>query len=323
VTHWSIDDWEPSFGAAFDAAAPEGPAAPSSAHVETDVELPASAWRPLTAPPHVRAPDVVLLVDGVRRNDALLWSHEEDGTSYPGLAASYAAGVVRCDLRRGVAEVARTRVERGFFTASPSATDLVTSQAAYPLHRVPGATELNELQAAVQPRLSALEVAVSDETRVDGDVLVVDGPLRTRRHLPRALGYNKTHHRQYLSPELTSVVTALAPGTRSPIFQLSTPGGWTWWSWYLRLPGASRAPWAGIARVECSTECSRQEAIELADMSLVTLPRFASPPYKDPRAPQNLMPIAGLERRLRGLLGDATLLRRSLALAAQGAPVHR
>ena len=33
--------------------------------------------------------------------------------------------------------------------------------------------------------------------------------------------------------------------------------------------------------------------------------------------------IAGLERRLRGLLGDATLLRRSLALAAQGAPVHR
>jgi hypothetical protein len=48
----------------------------------------------------------------------------------------------------------------------------------------------------------------------------------------------------------------------------------------------------------------------------VTLPRFASVPYKDPRAPQNLVPIAGLERRLRSLLGDARLLQRSLARAA-------
>jgi hypothetical protein len=50
----------------------------------------------------------------------------------------------------------------------------------------------------------------------------------------------------------------------------------------------------------------------LAHMSTTTLPRFASVPYKDPRAPQNLIPIAGLERRLRALLGDARLLHRSL-----------
>ncbi|HEX8630952.1 MAG TPA: hypothetical protein VF755_22580, partial [Catenuloplanes sp.] len=58
------------------------------------------------------------------------------------------------------------------------------------------------------------------------------------------------------------------------------------------------------------------DAVELADLSLVTLPRFASTPYKDPRAPQNLIPIAGLERRLRGLLGDARLLHRALTFAA-------
>jgi hypothetical protein len=69
-------------------------------------------------------------------------------------------------------------------------------------------------------------------------------------------------------------------------------------------------------RIECSTELPSQEAIELADLSLVTLPRFASTPYKDPRAPQNLIPIAGLERRLRGLLGDSRLLHRALTLAA-------
>ena len=46
------------------------------------------------------------------------------------------------------------------------------------------------------------------------------------------------------------------------------------------------------------------------------LPRFASRAYKDPRAPQNLMPVAGLEKRLRGLLGDPKLLHRTLVKAA-------
>jgi hypothetical protein len=59
------------------------------------------------------------------------------------------------------------------------------------------------------------------------------------------------------------------------------------------------------------------DAIALADQSAVTLPRFASSPYKDPRAPQNLTPIAGLERRLRGMLGDQRLLMRGLNAAAK------
>jgi hypothetical protein len=57
------------------------------------------------------------------------------------------------------------------------------------------------------------------------------------------------------------------------------------------------------------------EAVRLADSSAMTLPRLASIPYKDPRAPQNLLPIGGLERRLRALLGDARLLHRALRLA--------
>ena len=47
-----------------------------------------------------------------------------------------------------------------------------------------------------------------------------------------------------------------------------------------------------------------------------TLPRFASEPHKDPRAPQNLYPIAGLEHALRRRLGDPLLLERSLRRAA-------
>ena len=55
---------------------------------------------------------------------------------------------------------------------------------------------------------------------------------------------------------------------------------------------------------------------------MVTLPRFASTAYKDPRAPQNLVPIAGLERRLRGMLGDGRLLHRALTLAAHRTPAR-
>ncbi|MFF5175850.1 hypothetical protein ACFY3U_24950 [Micromonospora sp. NPDC000089] len=315
-----VDAWDPAYGASFEASV-GGPAAPSSAQVEADVELPAMDWRAIGPRPGVTAPDVVLLVDGVRRIDASVWTAEEDGASYPGIAASYAAGVVRCDLERGAAELAGARVERGLFTASPSAQEVVCGRVRYPVRRVGGTGELSKLPAAVQGPLTALEVAVSDAVRTDGDLLVVDGPLRARRQLPRTLGYIKTQHSQYLDARLTTVVTGLAPGERSPVFRLGT--AWGGFSWYVRLPVAPGAPWAGIVRIECSAELPDQEAIGLADLSLVTLPRFASSPYKDPRAPQNLVPIAGLERRLRGLLGDARLLHRALATATRAGGAGR
>lgn len=313
-----VDAWDPSYGASFEGGdAADGPAAPSSAQVDADVEVPAAEWAPIDVPAGLRCPDVVFLVDGVRRNDAGLWTAEDDGLSYAGLAASYAAGVVRCDLRNGVAELVGSRVARGLFTASPSASDLQAGSVRYEIHRVSGTGEASKLPAAVQAPLTALEIEISGVARENGseeaDLLVVDGPLRNRRQLPRTIGYVKTQQKQYLPAALTAVVTALRPAQRTPVFQLGTV--WGGWSWYLRLPGASGAPWSGIVRVECSPDLTAAEAVELAQLSAVTLPRFASSAYKDPRAPQNLVPIAGLERRLRGLLGDARVLHRALTLA--------
>ena len=311
-----VDAWDPSYGSSFEGAsgAPDGgPASPSSAQVDTDVEVPAAAWEPISTA--ARCPDVVFLVDGVRRNDAGLWTAEEDGTSYPGLAASYAAGVVRCDLARGAAELVGARVGRGLFTASPSAGDVQAGTVRYEIHRITGSGEASKLPAAVQGPLTALEIDISAVARDGGtDLLVVDGPLRNRRQLPRTIGYVKTQQKQYLPAPLTAVVTALRPGQRTPVFHLGTV--WGGWSWYLRLPGASGAPWSGIVRVECSPDLTPDQAIDLANLSAATLPRFASSAYKDPRAPQNLVPIAGLERRLRSLLGDARVLHRALTLAA-------
>jgi len=216
------------------------------------------------------------------------------------------------------------RVGRGLFTASPSAGDVQAGSVRYEVHRIHGTGEASKLPAAVQGPLTALEIDISAtarDTSSDGrDLLVVDGPLRNRRQLPRTIGYVKTQQKQYLPAALTTVVTSLKPGQRTPVFHLGTV--WGGWSWYLRLPGASGAPWSGIVRIECSPDLPPEEAIELADISGATLPRFASSAYKDPRAPQNLVPIAGLERRLRGLLGDSRVLHRALTLATARSRVN-
>jgi hypothetical protein len=94
---------------------------------------------------------------------------------------------------------------------------------------------------------------------------------------------------------------------------------WARHTWYLRLPCAPGAPWAGVVRVECSADLPAAEAVALASTSQVTLVRFASTEYKDSRAPQNLYPIAGLERALRRRLGEPAVLYRALRRAA----VHR
>jgi hypothetical protein len=308
-----VDAWDPAYGTALDADG--APTEASAAALDLDLELAAGAWTPLSPPGDVRAPDVLLFVDGVRRIDGRVWAEEGDGTLHPGLAASYAAGVVRCDLRRGRAELAAAEVARGIFTASPGVADLVAPLARYPVRRT-DSDDPARLQAAVQADLHALEERVGLRAGSDAGLLVVDGPLHRGAGPAPLLGYVKTHHKQYLPAELAALVGRLAPGQRSPVFRLGTT--WQRHSWYLRLPGPA-APWAGVVRLEASAELSRGEVVALADTAAVALPRFASHPFKDPRAPQNLIPIGGLERRLRGMLGDARLLLRALTIAAASA----
>ena len=178
------------------------------------------------------------------------------------------------------------------------------------------------LSSALQARLADIELLVAVGAReqttghspADDDLLVVDGPLRGRGHLPRALGYIKSHRAAYLPTDQHSMIGTLSAGQRTPVFRMGT--SWDRHSWYLRLPCLPSAPWAGIVRVECSPDLPVNDVVALANLSQVTLVRFASTEYKDARAPQNLYPIAGLERELRRRLGDSRLLYRALRLAA-------
>ena len=68
-------------------------------------------------------------------------------------------------------------------------------------------------------------------------------------------------------------------------------------------------------RCEAWPDTGLEWAKKVADTSAAVLPRFASEPHKDDRAPQNLYPIAGLERELRRRLGDPGLILRGLQRA--------
>jgi hypothetical protein len=302
-----VDAWSPNYGASRDASE-GGPDEASSAKLDTDIEMSAKSWKPMD-PAAMALPERVLFVDGVRRTDARLWIGP-----FPGLACSIAAGVVECVP--GSARILNARVRRVIFTSAPQSeiTDVGDGPARYESVGFPDADE-QRLANAVQGSLIDLEIEVSKQSRSDGDLLLVDGPLRGRDALPRTLGYIKTQQKQYLPERLAGVVTELNPGQRTPIFRIA--GVYQRLTWYLRLPGGNNAPWAGIVRVECSAELPEHQAIALADLSAATVPRFASVSFKDPRAPQNLVPIAGLEKRLRTALGDARLLHRTLLRASQ------
>jgi hypothetical protein len=314
VPSFSVDPWDPGYGMAFGEEMSGEALQESSAELVLDLELPAAQWRPVTADTDRRVPENVLFLDGVRRIDARVWVHGPDPQPAPGIAASYAAGLV---CLNGIARITDVAVERGLFTAAPGAADIVSRHASYPARRAAG-PGMDQLSLALQQRLSDTEVQLAllfrKENPDANDLLFVDGPLRGRTHLDRTVGYIKTHHTTYLPPEQAATVSALDPGQRTPVFTMGT--SWRRNSWYLRLPGSSGAPWSGVVRLECSAELPVPEVTSLADLSARLLPPLASSAHKDPRAPQNLVPIGGLERELRRRLGDQQLLYRSLRSAA-------
>lgn len=329
---YSVEAWDPSYGTTLATEVDEDGLSKSQAERDLNIEVPEEEWRAITPRKGQTEPPTVLFVDGVRRIDARIWirgnasggssADPQEALASLGLCASYASGVVMSQRtsRSRTATVAGSEIRRGLFTTAIGAEDIPAPAGAYRAH----ITDTNPamplpvlLSALLQQRLSELEITTAvaardrlDPAHRDEDLLVIDGPLRGRQHLPRAIGYIKTHHSQYLPTEQNQLIARLRTGERTPVFRMGT--SWQRYSWYLRLPYREGAPWAGIVRVECSADLAAAEAVELAHLSQAVLVRYASSEIKDPRAPQNLYPIAGLERELRRRLGNPQILHRSL-----------
>lgn len=297
--HYAIDAWDPQYGAAMAPVLDE-----SSGSVDPDAEVPIMDWAPIRPGPE--PVHDVLFVDGVRRIDARVWE-VGDAATRPAMAVSIAAGAVRCN---DMAEIVDSRVQRllvGRAGLAPISGSGIT-WAPLPVADDEEATMIQ----AVQAEMGRLEALVASDLPRPG-LVVLDGPLSGRTHVADAVGYVKSHRIAYLPPSVEGVVRRLGPGERTPLFVLQT--NWARLSWYLRLPGGQGHPWSGVVRLEAPAGTSLPRAQQLADLVGATLPRFASPPHRDPRAPVNLLPIAGLEDTLHHLLGDRDLLNRHLRQA--------
>ncbi|MCI0426224.1 MAG: hypothetical protein L0Z47_10350 [Actinobacteria bacterium] len=300
---YTVENWDSDYGAPTD---PELDDATQS--VDVTVEMAVEQWRPLL--PEGDGAHEVLFVDGVRRVDASLWI--EQPPDFPGfaLAATYAAGAVRCNTK---AVVESALVGRGLFTSAP-AEDIDTRVGLYGVKATKGSTS-EELWLGIQQRMGDLEAKAVHEAG-GAEVVIVDGPLSHARDIPNAVGYIKTQKVQYLPLELRPILTGLPTGHRTPLFLTTT--SWSRYSWYLRLANHS-GPAGGLVRCEIDADMAAADAVRVASHVSATLPRYASARHKDPRAPQNLYPIGGLERELRHRLGDKEIAVRALRRAAAAA----
>ena len=300
---FAVESWDPAYGI----SAAESSLEPADQPVDAGVEIGLDRWRPLV--PDGRAPETVLFVDGVRRIDTRVWIDEGELTR-PAICATVAAGVVRCEP--GSATVTGVKVERGLYTAIDGATAIETRHGTYQA-RVAADDEDVSLYSSLHNHMSELERSMSSSFD-QAELVVFDGPLRGRQEA-MGVGYVKTQKVQYLEPAQHQVVAALDDGERTPLFAIS--GQFPRWSWYLRLPGPRSHALSGIVRLELPGFGGVDDAIERAGAISAALPRYASKPHREARAPQNLYPISGLEHELRRRLGDVHLMERALRASSQ------
>ena len=303
------DPWMPDRGMGFEPSVDEDVRARPQPFVERD------DWSS-PVPTGPAEPGPVWFVDGVRRVEVRLLADQDDRRA-PGLFGSYAAGSVCCD---GTATFDRHHVGRAVVLGGGLQPDRVTlAQGDIRLDFDPVVEQgtdpdrpLWRLQQLMRKAEADLAAYLAGET---GRIVLVDGPLTLRdpTECP-VVGVVKRHAHQYLDQEHEALVARLGPGERTPVFGLGVPDQPVErYAWYTRLV-EWRPPWhdhAGVVRCEVPAGIGLDRAVEVADRVTAMLPAYAGRPT-DPRTPQNLVPVAGLEGWLRHRMGHSGLIRRAV-----------
>jgi uncharacterized protein len=302
-----VDPWAPEYDASLQLVE-----AGDEEIVPVDVTVERPAWDAVDPPSGPTPP--LSIVDGVRRVELRVVSDAADRICY-GLFGSAAVGAARLDTR---AEIADVRVQRflvmgGGLVAGDRTIAAPGGALEFTGIAVAENTSMAPL-AGLQEQMRSAEAALAERlARGPGELVIVDGPLQPLRP-PSGLivGYVKRMQRGYVGPAEASLLARLGPGQRTPVFAILDRH--PRYSWYVRL--APAAPFAhgfaGVARLEISQTTGLAEAARVADLSARVLPRLASTPDRDPRAPQNLVPVGALEHHLRHRLGDPAWIRRLL-----------
>ena len=307
--------WAPEYGTAMQFDAEGG--ADSKTAADADVE--GVEWAPVT--PRTEPPHALQIIDGVRRAEAHAMDDGPDGEPLFGLFGSFAVGAVRCEGESARIMEPYVSVQRRYFQTGgePIDRDVVAGDDVlrFVAETPPKATTANELVDALNRKMLDEEAKLAEElSRDEGVLTLVDGPLRSLRAPgKRVVGYIKRIHNWYVDAERLRVLPALGVGQRTPLVTLTGSDGRERYTWFIRIAdlGDRYHQLGGIMRLESPGFVPLSEAVTLADQATLALPRLASSPIRDPRAPQNLTPVGALETVLTHRLGDRRWLRRLLA----------
>jgi hypothetical protein len=303
-----VDPWEADYGS-------ETPLAPlddkPDEDIAADVELSPERWAPIRPGP-VNPPERVYFVDGVRRLETRLVVRN-DGRLLHGGFGSFAVGCV--EVRPGRAAFGEKDLGRELILGSGQCLprDVAVRPNLTYAARSAKEAEPDAPLRTIQANMRRAEFRLARRlTDLEDTLVVTDGPLGAGGK-GNAVGLIKRISELYLPNGLLPVLTSLPAGTRTPLFAIRSRGrGFDRLAWFLRLaavlPGESELH--GLVRLEVAQSVGAPGARFLADLTTVLLPGFAPPRARDPRSPQNLLPIGALEQHLRHALGDQRLLRR-------------
>lgn len=304
-----LDPWPPEYDSAIQfSELDEG--VPSAV---VDVTVESSEWVPIN-PVDTDKFKKVCFVDGVRRVEARVLAQREDGIVH-GLFGSYAIGCVQ--IEDDEASFDRQSVGRllvlgaGLSVTEPvEVGDLSLAFEG----RASASNSPDDVLGELQNAMRTAEADLAQKlTRTDTCVFA-DGPLTYfATSKQEVVGVIKSIYLPYLPASHFSLVSTLTLGSRTPLFSIRD-GKYDRYSWFLRV-GLGREvehPLTGIIRLEVRAAIGLDTARRMANFSAICLPKCASTPVRDPRAPQNLLPIGALENELRRRLGDSVLMRRAI-----------
>ena len=315
-----VDPWEVDYGDQTPLASPDHRPAEL---VDHQVEAADADWAPVVPSGRSPLPERVVFIDGVRRLDARLQVRHDQALIYGGFG-SYAVGAAVIG-----APTAAFGEIRPFRTVVLGACRCLPAPVRVRDDLVYRAdsTEYAEADGPlrhVQDAMRTAEAELATDLCGAGTLVIVDGPLSFVPARPeQAVGYIKRLHDLYLPGRFLPLLAQLPQGARTPLFSIrSDTSGFSRYAWFQRLaePPIGAAELHGLVRLEVGAPAGLDTARRLADAATAWLPKIAPHRARDPRSPQNLLPIGALEQRLRARLGDARLIRRWIeALVAQEA----
>ncbi len=315
-----IDPWAVEYGSETPGAAT---AIEEVADDQVDVGVEFSQWREVL-PPRAQPAGPLVFVDGVRRIESRLVMTSGTRVVH-GAVGSYGVGAVR--VNDGRAEFGEYHIGRVVIFGGGESPGAPLDLAAG-LNYQPISIADEDPDAPIRglhTEMRQCEEQFANALAVDGTLVVADGPLNiSQSGGGRVVGFVKRLFRMYVPPEQFTVVRGLSAGARSPVFLIRSAGRFSRYSWFVRLAAPLRmeSEFTGIVRLEVAESAGTSKAVELANAITAWLPRFVPSRTRDPRAPQNLVPIGALEQHLRHQLGDPRLIQRWLATLLASESLH-